>query len=79
MAFTASILFTDAEQAVISQAAAIAAPGATAAQIKTWIQEVGKKAVREKVTAILQEELARTDRAARMSKGVEIQNAWPLT
>ena len=78
MAFTASIPFTDKEQATIVTAAAIEAPGATNAQIVAWIEDVAKDEVRRRVIEILQRGERESENLARRASESKRQAAWPV-
>lgn len=79
MATTLNIQISDAEQAKILEAAAIAAPNATGAQIIAWAETTSKAALRAEVVAVLRGAEREAENVARRAEAAALDAAWVPT
>jgi hypothetical protein len=78
MAINLTVALTDAEQAIVSEVAARVAPGATAAQIKTWAEKECKNALRARVLEFKRAYDADDDRAAVAARNAQVNTDFPI-
>jgi hypothetical protein len=77
MAINLTVALTDAEQAVVEEVAAIAAPGATAAQIKAWAEQKAKAGLRQAVLDVKQRVIFDEANVARATAEAALYAGFP--
>jgi hypothetical protein len=77
MAINLTVALTDAEQAVVEEVAALAAPGATALQIKAWAEQKAKAGLRQAVLDVKQRLIFDEANAARGVQEQSLYAAFP--
>jgi hypothetical protein len=77
MAINLTVSLTDAEQAVVEEIAALAAPGASPAQIKAWAEKKAKAGLRAAVFEVKQRLILDQANAARGAQEQALYVAFP--
>lgn len=77
MAVNLTVALTDAEQARLSDVAALVAPNATPAQVKEWAETTAKAKLRDEVLRIHRDAVRDAENAARRQDEQAWSNDWP--